>query len=169
MKPLQSMLLVLIVLACADKCPADEPGVANAGVWPESGPVEAARAQADSVVIAYIHNVTQPRGAEGNCRAYGQVVNVERGTQMAFGRVISVTFPCSSITDAATTKHVVAMSAVAGHHWARLYYSQRRIVDYVPLELRPLADGRSGCRQLLSERSKWTGCFRRDQQENFVA
>jgi len=138
-----STLVFLVLLASAGKSPASEPGTVNAGAWPELGYVDAARAHADSIVIAYIHNVSQPRGAEGNCRGYGQVVNVERGTQMAFGRVISITVPCSAIPGAASEKHVVPISSLAGHHWARLYFSVQRIVDYEPLELRPLADGRT--------------------------
>ena len=109
--------------------------------WANAGGLEAARAAAPIVLVAFITSARQPRGAHGLCPADARIVAVERGRAMAFGAPLGVRVPCAASPRSergSRPARRVPIAFMRDRTWARLYLDAvGRLIDYQPLRLEP--------------------------------
>ena len=109
--------------------------------WASAEGLEAARAEAPIVLVAFITLARQPRGAYGLCPADARIVAVERGRALAFGAPLGVRVPCAASprSDLGTRPaRRVPMAFMRDRTWARVYLDVAgRLIDYQPLRLEP--------------------------------
>jgi hypothetical protein len=111
----------------------------NHDAWAAGSKLGAARAEATTIVLAFMASVRQPRGSWGTCPADGAVLVFERGRLPHGGERVSVGVPCStSLHDPAQPMRRIHMRFLHDRTFARLYFdAQGRLIDYEPLRLSP--------------------------------
>ncbi len=105
--------------------------------WATAAGLRAARADATTIVIAFMDSVRQPRGSWGTCPADGAVIVFERGRLRYGGERVSAGVPCStSPHDPAQPLRRIPMRLLHSRTFARLYFDREgRLIDYEALRL----------------------------------